>query len=337
MDQNFTLFDLRKAIPEHCFRPSFWRSLSYFALDIGIIVSLAAMALYLNSWFFWPIYWFFQGTMFASIFVIGHEGGHGNIAKTPWVNHFFGYLCHSFLLIPYHSWRITHRNHHLNAGHIDHEEAWHPLTKTEFQNLSTFVKIARFHLFLFDMIPYLIFRSTRAEKQGSHYHPDSPIFEQEDRPLIVRSVICCALALGILISSGFLFGWGLVAKLYLVPYILFMVYFSMITFLHHSHPEIPWYRNQAWNYLMGALSTIDYDYRFIGHLQHNIGIHVVHHLFMNVPHYHLKEATNAIIPILGKQYRKSKISPFKALWNCYKKCRYVPDEGDIVYYRDEKD
>ena len=48
---------------------------------------------------------------------------------------------------------------------------------------------------------------------------------------------------------------------------------------------------QEWNYMRGGLSTIDRDYGMFNKIQHDIGTHVVHHLFPQIPHYHLTEAT----------------------------------------------
>ena len=43
--------------------------------------------------------------------------------------------------------------------------------------------------------------------------------------------------------------------------------------------------------MRGGLSTIDRDYGMFNKIQHDIGTHVVHHLFPQIPHYHLTEAT----------------------------------------------
>ena len=42
--------------------------------------------------------------------VIAHECGHQSFSESEFWNNFFGTILHSLLLVPYHSWRITHGN-----------------------------------------------------------------------------------------------------------------------------------------------------------------------------------------------------------------------------------
>ena len=60
---------------------------------------------------------------------------------------------------------------------------------------------------------------------------------------------------------------------------------------------------QEWSYLRGGLSTLDRDYGIFNKIHHDIGTHVVHHLFPQIPHYHLEEATAAVKPVMGDYYR----------------------------------
>lgn len=53
-------------------------------------------------------------------------------------------------------------------------------------------------------------------------------------------------------------------------------------FLAHSRHQVPWYRGSAWSYMRGGLSTRDHDYGIFNNIHHDIGTHVVHHLFPQV-------------------------------------------------------
>ncbi len=69
----------------------------------------------------------------------------------------------------------------------------------------------------------------------------------------------------------------------------------MITYLQHTHPNLPHYDDKEWDWLRGAMATVDRSYGFLDHIFHHIAdTHVAHHLFSYMPHYHAQEATAAI-------------------------------------------
>jgi acyl-lipid omega-3 desaturase len=128
------------------------------------------------------------------------------------------------------------------------------------------------------------------------------------------------------------YGFAFFFKFYFMPYLGFVVWLDLVTYLHHTEQDIPWYRGDDWYFLKGALSTIDRDYGFINWIHHDIGTHVAHHVFSNMPHYRLKLATEAIKPLLGEYYRKSDVNVVKAFIKSSSTCYTVPDEGSPVYY-----
>jgi acyl-lipid omega-3 desaturase len=330
----FTLQDLKSAIPASCFEPSTFRSLAYFFLDIGMIAGLYAIAYRLDSWLFFPLFWFLQGTLFWSLFVVGHDCGHGSFSKLKGLNNLIGHLSHIPILVPYHGWRISHRTHHANTGNIETDESWYPINQSVYEQMPWYERLFRFYLPLLAYPIYLFRRSPG--RAGSHFLPQSPLFRPAEKWDVLTSSLLWGLMLAGLGYLTFSFGWIFLLKYYLGPYLVFIVWLDLVTFLHHTEPDIPWYRGEDWNFLKGALSTIDRDYGWINPIHHHIGTHVAHHIFLNMPHYHLKTATAAIKPVLGDYYRSSKEPIWQSFARSYLNCKFVADHGSGIYYRREE-
>lgn len=327
----FTLQDLKNAIPDHCFNPSLPRSLAYLVWDFAVVGALYALAIRFDSWLFMPIFWLVQGTMFWALFVVGHDCGHGSFSKYKWLNNLVGHLCHTPILVPYHGWRISHRTHHANTGNIDTDESWYPVTWSKYSQMPWYEKLIRFNLLLLAYPIYLFKRSPG--RKGSHFLPDSPLFRPSERKDVLTSTFMLILMLVGLGFVAYQWGWVALVKYYVGPYVVFVMWLDLVTYLHHTEADIPWYRGEDWYYLKGALSTIDRDYGLINNIHHDIGTHVAHHIFSNMPHYYLKEATEAIKPILGDYYRVAEEPIWKSFLRSYNTCRFVTDEGTEVYYQ----
>ncbi|KAL6275647.1 hypothetical protein ACE6H2_019248 [Prunus campanulata] len=123
----FKIAEIRDAIPKHCWVKNPWTSLSYAVRDIFVIFALSAIAKYSSTWYVWPFYWAVQGAMFWAVFVIGHDCGHGSFSDSRWLNSFVGHILHSAILVPFHGWRISHKTHHQNHGHVENDESWVPI------------------------------------------------------------------------------------------------------------------------------------------------------------------------------------------------------------------
>jgi fatty acid desaturase len=69
--------------------------------------------------------------------------------------------------------------------------------------------------------------------------------------------------------------------LYVQPYLWLNNWIVAITYLHHTHPNLPEYDHAAWTFLRGATATIDLDFGWTGrYLFHGIvEYHVIHPLF----------------------------------------------------------
>ncbi|KAG4164119.1 hypothetical protein ERO13_D01G216500v2 [Gossypium hirsutum] len=345
----FNLADVRATIPQHCWVKDPWKSMSYVVRDVALVLSLAAAVVYVNNWLVWPLYWVAQGTMFWALFVLGHDwlnwntlcSGHGSFSNNPKLNSLVGHLLHSFILVPYHGWRISHRIHHQNQGHVENDESWHPLTEKTYMSLDNNELTWRFK-FPFPLLVYPFYLWGRSPgKTGSHFDPNSELFVPSERKDVITSSLCWTAMAAILVGLGFTMGPMLLLKLYGVPYWIFVIWLDFVTYMHHHghQDKLPWYRGKEWSYIRGGLTTLDRDYGWMNNIHHDIGTHVIHHLFPQIPHYHLIEATKAAKPVLGKYYREPERSgpiPFYLIGvfiRSLKEDHYVSDTGDVVYYK----
>lgn len=327
----FSLSELKKSIPEKFFESSLSKSIFYFCLDVAIIVSLFFIATYIDSPIFYPVYWFLQGTFFWALFVVGHDCGHGSFSKYKWINSLFGHLAHTPLLVPYHGWRISHRTHHNNTGNLDKDESWYPLSETDYKNLHWTSYVLRYKLFLFVFPLYLFVRSPH--RDGSHFLPSSDLFSPSEKYQVLTSSALWLIMVSLLGYAGYKYGVLNLINLYVIPYFVFVVWLSLVTFLHHTDTNLPWYRTENWNFVKGAICTMDRSYGIFEPIHHNIGTHVVHHLFSKIPHYNLVKANQYLKESLGEHYISSNEPITKAFWRAYKNCHYVADTGGVVYYQ----
>ncbi|PON85468.1 Fatty acid desaturase [Trema orientale] len=337
----FKIAEIRAAIPRHCWVKNAWRSLSYVFRDLFVIFALAFAAIYSDTWLVWPFYWAAQGTMFWALFVLGHDCGHGSFSNSSKLNSLVGHVLHSAILVPYNGWRISHRTHHQNHGHVENDESWVPLTEKVYKNLDESTKTLRFKVpFPFFAYPFYLWNRSPG-KEGSHFNPYSKLFAPSERNQVITSTICWSVMAALLVYLSFEVGPVQILMLYGVPYWVFVMWLDIVTYLHHHgyDQKLPWYRGKEWSYLRGGLTTVDRDYGIFNNIHHDIGTHVIHHLFPQIPHYHLVEATKAAKPMLGKYYREPRKSGpipvhlIKNLVASISQDHYVSDNGDIVYYQ----
>ena len=322
------------------------------ALAVGATSVAAAGAV--SPWVVWPLYALAQGTIFWGLFCIGHDCGHQSFSANKPLNDLVGNVVHASIMVPYHPWRISHRKHHTNHGHVENDESWHPISQGVYDaKMTWFSKLGRY-ICPVPLLAYPFYLWTGVPgKEGSHYDPDNKrLFRENERSQVWGSNFFNIGMAGVLAFCTLKLGLAAMAKLYLAPWAVYVVWLDAVTYLHHHGQEdgedLPWYRGEEWSYLRGGLTTVDRDYGIFSNLTHNIGTHVVHHLFPAIPHYHLKEATAATKKVFGKYYREPTPCPgpriggvslglpfhlIKPLFKSLKNDHVVPDEGDVVFYQ----
>lgn len=136
---DYTIKQLRDAIPKHCFERSAVKSLAYVARDI----------LYLSTTFYifhnyvtpenipslpirtglWALYTVLQGLFGTGVWVLAHECGHQAFSPSKVLNDTVGLILHSSLLVPYFSWKISHGKHHKATANLARDMVFVPKTR----------------------------------------------------------------------------------------------------------------------------------------------------------------------------------------------------------------
>jgi omega-6 fatty acid desaturase (delta-12 desaturase) len=374
---DFTIKQIRDAIPAHCFKRSAARGLGYVARDVA---SLAATFYIFHNYVtpeyipstavraaLWTVYTFVQGLFGTGLWVLAHECGHQSFSPSKVLNDTVGWFCHSALLVPYFSWKISHGMHHKATGDMERDQVFVPKTRDEYASrvgklahqlhelteetpIATAIHLVAQQLGGWPM--YLISNVTghnnherQAEGKGkgkkngfgggvNHFNPSSPLYLKRDEHLILLSDLGLAITLSVLFYVGKNFGWTNVLVWYFLPYLWVNHWLVAITFLQHTDPTLPHYDAKTWNFARGAAATIDREFGFIGRtLLHGIiETHVLHHFVSTIPFYNADEASEAIKPVMGKHYRSDtkggSLGFIRAIWTSARVCHWVePNEG----------
>jgi omega-6 fatty acid desaturase (delta-12 desaturase) len=381
----FTLKDIRDSIPSHCFQRNLYTSLSHLASDVAIVSVLAYLASWIghpalpawSQYVLWPLYWYAQGAVCTGVWVLAHECGHQSFSESELANNIVGTICHSALLVPYHSWRITHGKHHNNTGSCENDEVFAPATRADWANemlRETPIAQAWGILVMLTvgwMPGYLVFNGALSRrphtsttpflilccsltslvdksatgpakyrgKNANHFSPSAVFFKAEEYWLIVQTDAAFFTVVAMLAYASYTFGFGAVAFYYFIPWAITNYHLVLITYLQHTDVFMPHFRGSEWSWLRGALCTVDRSFGpLLDHTFHHItDTHVCHHLFSKMPFYHAQEATEAMKKVLGPYYLKDETPIMRALYRSYSQCQFVEDNGDIVFYKNKKE
>ena len=290
-----SITEVKAALPKRCFQSELSTSMYYAVKDFVQVALAVLIYVYLDSWVASSLalraalallYWAVQGTFFFALFVLGHDCGHGSFSDNVLLNDVVGTVSHAVLMVPYYQWKLSHRNHHQNTGNFDRDEVFYPVRRSQ-QTPSGSKMLPGF---AFGVGWYIYLAVGYNPRRVHHFQPFDAMF--------VGHLVGCLFSLaGIVISLYFVYlylvVYGLVSLVvvYAVPLFVFGSYVVVVTFLHHSEVNIPWYSDGRWTYVRGQLSSVDRHYGIVHDVIHSIGTHQMHHMFTRIPHYRLEEAT----------------------------------------------
>ena len=125
------LNELKRSFDQSVFHKSTFKSLFYFFFDCAAITLLSIISYSLVNNGLWPLALISaaqSGSFFWSLFVVGHDCGHGSFSSSKSLNYLVGYISHHFLLVPYYGWAMSHKKHHTFHGNLEFDESHVPIT-----------------------------------------------------------------------------------------------------------------------------------------------------------------------------------------------------------------
>jgi omega-6 fatty acid desaturase (delta-12 desaturase) len=317
-----TLRDVRSVISKEAYRRSpakiwFWCCfdvLFFFAALFGVILIQNPFLKILMS--------IITGLAVSSLFVLAHDAAHGALFRRSWFAELVGTIFMLPALNVYRLWCLGHnRIHHGFTSLSSVDWIWRPLTLEEYDALPKYKKAL-----------YRIERSLYG--CGLHYLykvwlPKMILFtpanltKSEKAKLWLGKLVVAFYATGMSIFAYHLDGiFGIVTML-IIPFIVFNYVISLIVYLHHTHPDIPFFdAKPEWNHTIGALycTTMIHSHWLINILTHDIMVHTPHHVDIRIPFYRLKGAFENI-----KQHYADYLHEYTLTWSkltsIFKSCK----------------
>jgi len=361
---DYTIKEILSAIPKHCYERSLVRSVGYVVRDIAAMVAIGyvgqkaipmvdiagqeSLSNILRG-SLWMVYSYTLGLFGFGLWILAHECGHGAFSDYQNINDVIGWVLHSYLMVPYFSWKYSHSKHHKATGHMTKDMVFIPYTKEDFVKKRGVEKVSEIMedspiwsllvlIFqqLFGLQTYLAINATGQSYEGyskiakSHYAPASPVFDPHQYWFIILSDIGIISTLIVVYQWYKVFGGFNMFVNWFMPWCWVNHWLVFVTFLQHTDPTMPHYRASEWTFARGAAATIDRDFGFIGqHIFHDIiETHVLHHYVSRIPFYNAREATDAIRKVMGEHYRYEGESMWISLWKCMRLCQFVDDDKD---------
>lgn len=358
---DYTIKDILKAIPAHCYERRLTESMYYVFRDIFWLVTIGYVG---NNYIqllpnallrfaAWSGYIYVQSLLLTGLWVLAHECGHQAFSDYGWVNDTVGWVLHSYLMVPYFSWKFSHSKHHKATGHLTRDMVFVPYSKEEFLESKGANHIddvvgdsplyTLYELFVQQFggwIAYLFTNVTGQKYEGksswgvSHFNPASAIFEKKEYWYVLLSDIGIAIQGLVLYTWYKNFGGFNVLVNWLLPYVLVNHWLVFITYLQHSDAKMPHYDADQWTFARGAAATIDREFGFVGkHIFHDIiETHVLHHYCSRIPFYNAREASEAIKKVMGEHYQHSDENMWVSLWKSARTCQYVDGDNGVKMF-----
>jgi omega-6 fatty acid desaturase (delta-12 desaturase) len=265
--------------------------LSHFLIDAVLLCAG------LGVWHWGQAFGFLSCLPFAVFvfrsFGLMHEAVHGASAKNKLLNDCVGFVSGAFCFLPYWTWRQSHLEHHYWTGNIEKDPVM--VLLVAFPRFSKRLQ-SFFNFFWNRWFPVL----TVIQLSVFWLISARMLIAQPKTPRMVLSLLLPVVlwgALFVFASANFILGA-------ILPTVaLYMLTIEVVNFPHHL--QLPQYGGETklpiWEQHKTARSCL-YPRWFARLVVLNFNYHAEHHMFPEVPWYHLDQLHVRLAPMLGSEH-----------------------------------
>jgi len=280
-------------------RPSTATGLALVARDVVAYVAFVAVAVLAEPAGLRLAAGVMAGCAIAALFVLGHDAVHDSLTASPRLNRMLGFLLFAPSLHNPTLWRLVHNRLHHRFPNVRGLDAWSPLSPDEYRALPPLRRaLERFHRCGLGFAAYYLVHRWWRHKfypHGPEVRPLGAAFVRKARRDFALVVLWLALFLAALVAlaraapdpspaMAVLFGFA-------IPYVVWNAIVGKTVYLHHTHPDVPWFRDEREAAPGQEHLTVHVVYpRWYGWLSHEIMEHHAHHVHARIPCYRLHAA-----------------------------------------------
>ena len=321
-----SLEDVRKAIPERCYRRSMGHGLRLVAIDTAVYGALLLLAIRSNGWLTGLVLSVLTGLAVSSLFVIGHDAAHDALLPSTRLNRLVALLTMLPSLHVRDGWVFGHnRVHHGFTVKRGMDFVWHPVTPAEYGGMSRPRRLLHRIEWSWAGAGVYYVRNVWWNKMIRFTPPTrSAPGVPRDRRIVVGFFLLASggsLALGWSQDTTVPSAFWMWARVIVIPFLVFSWVIGATVHIHHVQPDLQWFDGRNWTRSKAQLigTTVMRTPFIIDLALHHIFVHVPHHVDARIPCYELSRAAKAIdsaFPGIVKERRFHLRDYFRATRAC---------------------
>jgi omega-6 fatty acid desaturase (delta-12 desaturase) len=286
-------------------RPSTIVGVAFAAGDYLLFTAGAATAIVAPWWSLKVVGVAVAGVAVAMLFALAHDAAHGSLAGSRAMNRLLATICFLPSWYPYTPWIRGHNHlHHGWTNVAESDYSWRPVSPDQYAAMPRWRRAVE-HLYRswwglwVHSIVEIWWKHMAMPREDDRRLLDARTLDA-DRLLVATCLTAAVAVCWVLAPQWSTLAGGpalppalIVAMVIVGPWWIFHVMFSVVTFLHHTHPRVPWFRSKRESsFFAGQLrATVHVELpTWIEVLLHNITVHSAHHVDPRVPFRHLPDA-----------------------------------------------